>query len=266
MNELANNSIDLIVTSPPYGVGLEYEEHLRTIQDYMKLITSVLRECKRVLKPDGRICWNVAFTATFKGEKTKNYPDALFSPFKQSIYAFDEVGLPIRDFITWYKMASDKGKSCWGSWRSATAPYLKHDAEMIIVGFKEIWKKQREWKGPSMTKDEFMQYCRDFWKFRPETQDTQHPAPFPVQLPMRCIKLYSLPGDIILDPFLGSGTTLLAARMIDNRIAIGYEINDDYKEIIYEKTKLNLPDLLKKYFPTPLTLLDYLKQEPVVIK
>ncbi len=122
-----------------------------------------------------------------------------------------------------------------GSWLSASAPFVIAPVEVIVVLYKEQWKKVSGSKKSDITKDEFMKWTNGVWTFMGENKKRiGHPAPFPVELPKRCIKLFSFVGDTILDPFLGRGTSLIACAMT-NRKGIGVNIDRKYCELAKQR-------------------------------
>jgi len=226
LKELPKNSIDLVVTSPPYNVGMEYEE-IMPEDDYTEFLTEVFKGIKRVLKPDGRVCWNVPYQMAPKGN--------VFSPWYCSVMAMRKAGLKYRDNITWDQCNSDND-TAWGSWCSASAPWLRHMTEAIIVGYKDQWKKLKKGKS-DITRDEFLKYVLDLWRMPCASRKKyKHPAPFPEELPYRCIKLFSYIGDVVLDPFVGSGTTAAVAAKT-NRHFIGIDIVEEYCLIAEKRVK-----------------------------
>jgi site-specific DNA-methyltransferase (adenine-specific) len=221
LRKLPEESVDLVVTSPPYNVGKEYEEPM-TEEEYTDFLTEVFLGLKKVLKKDGRICWNVPY------QMTNPYRE-IFSPWYCSFVALRKAGLKYRDNITWNQLNSDND-TAWGSWRSASAPWLRHMTEAIIVAYKETWKKQNKGKS-DLTRDEFLKFVLDLWGMPTASRKKiGHPAPFPEELPYRCIKLFSYVNDIVLDPFLGGGTTALVALKLGRKF-VGIEINRGYCEM-----------------------------------
>ena len=212
-------SVDLVVTSPPYGVGKDYEVDVGK-EEYTKLVWDTCNGLKLVLKPDGRFCCNVPLTM--------NYNKTLSLVMHKWMTAFLGTGLNIRDIIIWNQSNSGDA-TAWGSFKSASSPWLRHQCECIIVGFKDQWKKIR--KGESdITTDEFMKYVVDLWTM-PCARHPDHPAVFPNELPYRCIKLFSYTGDVVLDPFCGTGTTLETAKGL-GRSSIGIDKLGKYCDII----------------------------------
>ena len=224
IGEIPDNTVDCVITSPPYCVGKEYEAELH-IDTYEDFIYRVMCAIKRVLKDDGRICWNVPYQMYTK-EMVKEV-----SQWAITYNALTRAGLCIRDNITWEQNNSDND-TAWGSFASASAPWLRHQTEAIIVAYNNQWKKQH--KGIStITNAEFMKYVIDIWKM-PTARRIGHPAPYPLELPNRCIKLFTYQNDLVLDPFAGSGTTCLAAKQL-NRRYIGIDKIEKYCDIARER-------------------------------
>ena len=220
MSELPDNSVHLMITSPPYNVGKEYDEDL-TLDEYLSMLKRVWKETYRVLAPGGRACINVA-----------NIGRKPYLPLSAFIVSdMLELGYLMRGEIIWNKGAS-AGTSCaWGSWLAASNPVLRDVHEYILVFCKLDFKRE---KGEStIGKEDFIGSTKSIWDISAESaKKVGHPAPFPVELPTRLIELYSFKGDIVLDPFMGSGTTAIAAEKT-NRQWIGYDISQEYIEIAY---------------------------------
>lgn len=210
-----DNSIDVVITSPPYNVGKEYEVGVSEVE-YNTMIHSVCNELTRILKPDGRFCINVPMT--MNSEDTTRY--TMFD-WEQAII---KSGLSMRDYIVWNQSNSGNA-TAWGSFKSASSPWLRHQSEMILIGYNNQWKKIN--KGESdITKEEFMKYIVDLWTMSC-ARSKWHPAIYPEELPRRCIKLFSYVGDTILDPFVGSGTTMKVARDLGRNV-IGIDRDKGY--------------------------------------
>lgn len=226
LKTLEDESIDLIVTSPPYGVGMEYEKDISQ-KEYSKLVMNSCEEFKRVLKQDGRICCNVPFSM--------NYENSTSFVMHKWMTAILEAGLNVRDIIVW-NQSNSGNQTSWGSWKSCSSPWIRHQCECIVVGFKNQWKKID--KGESdMTSDEFLKYVVDMWTM-PCARSKWHPAVFPEELPHRCIKLFSYVGDTVLDPFCGTATVLKVARNL-SRNAIGIERKTKYCNKIRNSNAFN---------------------------
>jgi site-specific DNA-methyltransferase (adenine-specific) len=217
MKCLPDCSIHLVVTSPPYNVQKEYDQDL-SLEDYLALLNRVWAETYRVLVPGGRACINVANLGR------KPYIPLHTFIIEQML----EIGFLMRGEIIWDKAASASPSTAWGSWMSASNPVLRDVHEYILVFSKDGFRRPQEERENTIQKEDFLAWTKSVWQF-PAVQAKKigHPAPFPVELPHRCIQLYTYMGDVVLDPFAGSGTTLLAAKQ-DARHFVGYEINPDY--------------------------------------
>ncbi len=221
LKELPDRCIHLMVTSPPYNVGKEYDEDL-TLEEYLAFIEEVMREVYRVLVWGGRVCFNVA-----------NVGRKPYIPLHAYlIQRFEKVGFLFRGEIIWDKGESISGAStAWGSWKSAVNPILRDQHEYIIVLSKGSFKRERGSKADTITREEFLELTRSVWRFPPESaKKVKHPAPFPEELPYRCIQLYTFKGDVVLDPFAGSGTTCIAA-LKTRRHFIGIDIEEKYVDM-----------------------------------
>tara|TARA_E500000331_G_scaffold278151_1_gene271025 strand:- start:2345 stop:3181 length:837 start_codon:yes stop_codon:yes gene_type:complete len=226
MNELIDNCISLTVTSPPYNIGKDSDEDLSD-DEYWKMITKVFEEVYRVTESGGRLVVNVA-----------NLGRKPYIPFsKYFIEIILEIGFMMRGEIIWQKSKGANANFAWGSWLSPSNPVIRDIHEYCLVFSKDSMKNST--KGEStIEKEEFMESTLSIWNISPaRAKKIGHPAPFPVELAKRFINLYSFKNDLILDPFIGSGSTAIAARLLD-RDYIGYELNPDYVAI----TKSRLED------------------------
>ena len=217
MDELPDCSIHLVVTSPPYNSQKEYDQDL-SLEEYLELLERVWKETYRVLVPGGRACINVA-----------NLGRKPYLPLHSLIIEqMLEIGYLMRGEIIWDKAASASPSTAWGSWCSASNPVLRDVHEYILVFSKGSFQRPQDERENSIQKEDFLTWTKSVWQF-PAVQARQigHPAPFPIELPHRCIQLYTYKGDVVLDPFAGSGTTCLAAKQ-DGRRFVGYEINPEY--------------------------------------
>ncbi len=234
LKKLPDNCVHLMVTSPPYNVGKEYDADL-TLGEYLDFIEEVMREVYRTLVWGGRICFNVA-----------NLGRKPYIPLHAYlIQRFEEIGFLFRGEIIWDKGEAVSGAStAWGSWRSAVNPILRDQHEYIIVMSKGSFKREKkQGKEDTITRDEFLEFTRSVWKFQPESaKRVGHPAPFPEELPYRCIQLYTFKGDVVLDPFVGSGTTCVAALKA-GRHFVGIDINEEYVKISEKRIKQCLYEL-----------------------
>ena len=216
MNELPDNSVGLMITSPPYNVGKDYDEDL-TIEEYLGLLRRVFTETYRVLEPGGRACINIANS----GRKP-------YIPLSHHIsLMMMDIGFLMRGEIIWVKAEGANGSCAWGSFRSPSNPTLRDIHEYILVFSKSDFK--RAYAGEStISRDDFLRDTLSVWRFNPESATKiGHPAPFPIELPSRLINLYSYKGDLILDPFMGSGTACVAAKRLE-RDYICYDIDEKY--------------------------------------
>ena len=233
MHELPDNSVHLMVTSPPYNVGKEYDDDLG-LDEYMGLLKRVFQETYRVLAPGGRACINVA-----------NIGRKPYLPLNAMItLSMLEVGFLMRGEIIWNKDAS-AGTSCaWGSWCSPSNPVLRDVHEYIMVYSKEDYSMKSDSKQSTMVRDEFLAWTKSIWTMPAESaKKVKHPAPFPVELPRRLINLYTYKGDIVLDPFMGSGTTAVAG-IESNRKFVGYDTAEEYVNIARTRISNLTPKLL----------------------
>ena len=219
MAGLRDNSVQLMVTSPPYNVGKEYDEDL-TLPEYLAFLKRVWVETYRVLVPGGRACINVA-----------NLGRKPYIPLHTFIARdMSELGFLMRGEIIWDKGASASASTAWGSWQSATNPTLRDVHEYILIFSKGSYRRSRpEDRKDTITKEQFLEFTRSIWNFPAESaRKIGHPAPFPVELPYRLIQLYTFENEIVLDPFMGSGQTGLAA-LKSSRHFVGYELNSEYQ-------------------------------------
>lgn len=217
MEELPDNSIHLMITSPPYNVGKEYDENL-TLNEYLGFLKKIWKEIKRVLVPGGRACINIA-----------NLGRKPYIPLHAFIIRdMLELGFLMRGEIIWNKASSSSPSTAWGSWLSAKNPTLRDIHEYILVFSKGMYTRENLGRKSTISKDEFLEFTKSVWTFPAESAiKVGHPAPFPVELPYRLIQLYTFENEVVLDPFIGSGQTAIAAIKAHRRY-VGYEINEEY--------------------------------------
>lgn len=216
-------TIDLIVTSPPYNVGIKYNSHDDKMfyEDYLSFTREWLAKCYRLLKDDGRFCLNIPLDKNKGGQQSVGADLTTIAK---------EIGFKYHSTIIWNE-GNISRRTAWGSWLSASAPYVIAPVELIVILYKKTWKKTSGSRKSDISKKEFMEWTNGMWTFMGESKKrVGHPTPFPIELPRRCIKLFSFIDDVVLDPFMGSGTTLLAAYL-NNRKAVGIEIDKTYCEL-----------------------------------
>jgi len=232
MKELPNNSIHLIVTSPPYNVGMNYKQSddRKPYLEYLKFLEGVFRECYRVLIRGGRIAVNCPATVLQSASSKMAYLSL------DICLMLRKIGFLDREWVCWIKGPRGEilGKSTsWGSWRSPSCPYTRDASEFIIVMDKETHKREDKKGMNDIAAEEFLLYSSNCWYFPPETRKL-HPAPFPEELPLRLIKFYTWKDDIVLDPFVGSGTTAVVAKKLGRRF-IGIDISEEYCRMARER-------------------------------
>lgn len=220
MCELPDNSIHLMVTSPPYNVTKDYDKDL-TLKEYLNMLKKVWIETYRVLVPGGRACINVA-----------NLGRKPYIPLHSYIIdAMAEIGFLMRGEIIWNKASSASPSTAWGSWLSAANPVLRDIHEYILIFSKESFSLLNTRKESTISKEEFLEYTKSVWTFSAvSAKKVGHPAPFPEELPHRLIKLYTYQDDVVLDPFVGSGTTCISA-LKNKRKFVGYDNDADYAKL-----------------------------------
>jgi modification methylase len=219
MGELPDSCVHLAVTSPPYNVGKTYDQDL-TLAEYRQLLKAVFSEVFRVLVDGGRACVNVA-----------NLGRKPYIPLHSYVIAdMLDIGFLMRGEIVWNKGSSAGASTAWGSWQSASNPSLRDTHEYILVFSKGSFSRLAGNRQDTISKEEFLSYTKSVWEFPAESANrVGHPAPFPVELPLRCIQLYTFQGDFVLDPFCGVGSTCVAAIRA-GRHFLGYDASKEYVE------------------------------------
>jgi DNA modification methylase len=241
MAEVADGSVALVVTSPPYFAGKQYEQELdrdgvpASYLEYLDMLAAVFAECARALEPGGRIAVNVANL----GRKPYR---SLAGDVVHILQ--DDLGLLLRGELVWQKAEGASGSCAWGSFRSAANPVLRDITERVVVASKgrfdrALSVKEREARGlpwrSTVGTDDFMALTLDLWPLPPESaRRVGHPAPFPVELPEKLIALYTFADDLVLDPFMGSGSALVAAARLGRRY-IGYDTDPAYVALARER-------------------------------
>jgi len=227
MSELPSNSVHLVVTSPPYNVGKEYDKDL-DLNEYREFLKRVFREVKRVLVPGGRLCINIA-----------NLGRKPYLPLHAYIIQdMLDLGFLMRGEIIWNKAGGGSPSTAWGSWLSAKNPTLRDQHEYILVFSKDTFTRQNPFgRKSTISREEFLEFTKSVWTFPAvSAKEIGHPAPFPVELPYRLIQLYTFEGEVVLDPFMGSGQTAIAA-LKSKRFYVGYEIVLEYIELAQKRIK-----------------------------
>lgn len=241
MNALPDASVALVVTSPPYFAGKQYEQDLEhaaipsSYLEYLDMLRSVFKECVRVLEPGGRIAVNVA-----------NLGRKPFRSLAADVIAIlqDDLGLLLRGEIVWQKAEGSSGSCAWGSYKKAVNPVLRDVTERVVVASKGRFDRAvdstaRQQRGlphkSTIMTDDFLNLTLDLWQIPTESaKRVGHPAPFPAELPEKLIELYTYEGDLVLDPFVGSGSTLVAASRLKRRY-VGYDLDASYLEIAKQR-------------------------------
>lgn len=226
MKELPDNCVHLMITSPPYNVSKEYDEDL-TLEEYLTLLKNVFTETHRVLVNGGRACINVANLGRKPYIPLSDYVSRMMI----------KIGFNMRGEIIWNKASSASPSTAWGSWLSAANPILRDIHEYILIFSKGIYSRDSRNKESTISKEQFLEWTKSIWTMNAESaRRVGHPAPFPEELPNRLIQLYSFKDDVILDPFMGSGTTALSALKSERRF-VGYDISQDYVKLA--NTRIN---------------------------
>jgi site-specific DNA-methyltransferase (adenine-specific) len=245
MSEVPDASVALVVTSPPYFAGKQYETALGEGHvpgdyiEYLTMLRDVLAECVRTLEPGGRIAINVANL----GRRPYRSLAADVTTILQ-----DDLRLLLRGEVIWQKQRGASGSCAWGSYQSPANPVLRDTTERVIIASKGRFDRVgRGSAGPgesgvaTIPGDEFMEATLDVWEIPAESATrVGHPAPFPVALVERCIQLFTYEGDVVLDPFMGSGTSAVAA-VNTRRHYIGYDTDAGYVRRARERVESMVP-------------------------
>jgi len=225
--KIAKGTIDLVVTSPPYNVDIQYNSHddRGTYAEYLDFSSRWMKRCHGWLKSDGRFCLNIPLDKNKGGQQSVGADLTTIAK---------EAGFSYHSTIIWNE-GNISRRTAWGSWASASAPYVIAPVELIVVLYKDSWKKTSGSRESDISKEEFMAWTNGLWTFNGESKKkVGHPAPFPVELPFRCMKLFSFVDDTVLDPFMGSGSTLLAASRCQRK-GVGIEIDTRYCELAQKR-------------------------------
>ena len=257
-----NESVDLVITSPPYNVDIQYNSHKDDVSyaDYLEFSNKWMARCYEWLKDEGRFCLNIPLDKNKGGQQSVGAD--LTTLAKQ-------VGFHYHSTIIWNE-GNISRRTAWGSWKSASAPYVIAPVELIVVLYKAKWKKTSGSKVSDIERDEFLDWTNGLWVLDDENKSSDitpneitewtnrmwvfngeskkrigHPAPFPIELPRRCIKLFSYVDDVVLDPFCGSGTTIIAA-VNNNRQGIGIDVDKKYCELARKRILGIAPEIKPK--------------------
>lgn len=224
MHQLPDYSVHLMVTSPPYNAQKDYDQDL-SIAEYRQMLRNTFLETYRVLVTGGRACINIA-----------NLGRKPYLPLHAFIIEdMLDIGFVMRGEIIWDKGSSASSSTAWGTWLSAVNPVLRDVHEYILVFSKESFSRRVDPGDSTIERDDFLELTKSVWSFPAESaRKIGHPAPFPEELPRRLIQLYTFMGDVVLDPFCGSGTTCVAAKRLDRRY-VGYDIHDEYLQLAQER-------------------------------
>jgi len=225
LKQLETGSVDLIVTSPPYNIGMEYDvyDDNKEWKDYYLWCSKWLKECFRVLKEDGRLCLNHYISLGTAKFRT--------APLMELNTITLNIGFKHHSVVIWMDRTLAK-RTAWGSWLSASAPYINSPFEGILILYKNQWKKLKKGENTIKKKD-FIELTRGIWNIPTERKQLTK-ANFPIELPLKCIDLLSYEKDLIVDIFMGSGTTAMACKQL-NRKYIGFEISERYCKIANER-------------------------------
>ena len=236
------DSVDLVVTSPPYNVDIQYNSHRDDISylEYLEFSRKWMTRCYQWLKDEGRFCLNIPLDKNKGGQQSVG---ADLTTIAKGI------GFKYHSTIIWNE-GNISRRTAWGSWKSASAPFVIAPVELIVVLYKNRWKKTGGSRVSDITRDDFMDWTNGLWTFNGESKKkVGHPAPYPIELPRRCIKLFSYVDDVVLDPFCGSGTTLIAA-VNNGRRGIGIDVDKKYCELARKRilaltsaTQVELPKI-----------------------
>ncbi|WP_457627325.1 DNA-methyltransferase [Persephonella sp.] len=241
MKEISTNEVNLIITSPPYFNYVKYGKgigHETTYDEYLLNLKKVFEECHRVLSPGGTFVINITnMKSRLKVEK-KSF---LYPLVANVIKIMADIGFIFFDEIIWVKGNANngalKGKPLFGSYPYPPTPKILDSIFENILVFRKEGKRKKVDKSikesSKLTKEEWIEYTKGIWFIEPDRK-AKHPATFPIEIPKRLIKMYSFKGDVVLDPFAGTGTTLIAAYILDRK-SIGYEINNCFKEEFIQK-------------------------------
>lgn len=240
MDALPDRCVHLMVTSPPYNVTKVYDADL-SLSEYLGLLERVFQETFRVLVEGGRACVNVA-----------NLGRKPYIPLSDHISRLmAKIGFLQRGEVIWAKGAGAGVSMAWGSWRSAANPVLRDTHEYILVFSKGTFSRSGKGRVSTIGREEFMEWTKSVWFMNTQSaRSVGHPAPFPVELPARLIQLYTFAGDVVLDPFMGSGSTAIAAQSAD-RAWVGYEADAVYAALAEKRISAAVKEIESRRVKDP---------------
>lgn len=230
MKQIPENFIDLVLTSPPYNIGIQYDTYKdkKPFNSYWQWCEEWITEVYRILKPDGRCV--IVHYLSYGNSKYKCSPIAMLDNIQRKI------GFQHHAIVIWFDITRVK-YTAWGSWLSASSPYVNSPCEGLLITYKHHWTKLHKGKS-TISKEEFIEGCGGIWNIG-TARNKEHPAVFPDKLASRVIKLFSYEGDTVLDPFNGIGTTTKVAYEL-GRNFIGIDISPKYCELATQRININL--------------------------
>jgi len=222
LSKFPSDIVNIVFTSPPYNVGIEYEDWNDNLsyENYKKWCYEWSKLLYKVLAPDGRLCLNHYLSCGTSKRR--------FAPIMDLNCMLEDIGFHHYGVAIWWDVTLSK-RTAWGSWLSSSAPYLNSPFEAVLVMYKDRWKRLRKGK-TDISKEMFMEISSGVWRIQPERNRKLHPAPFPEKLVEYVLRFFSFEDDIVLDPFIGSGTTAVVADKL-NRYWVGIELSEKYCEV-----------------------------------
>jgi DNA modification methylase len=250
LRSIADGIVTLVVTSPPYNLKIDYASAAddQPYKDYVKWLSAVFKECYRTLRKGGRLIINIDSMTNRQDDKQEEYIRDIRTDLANEL---KPMGFKFFGEHVWYKSSKDPThgggqfngkKTAWGSYMSPSTPAVRRNHEYILVYSKEQFKleKTADSGEPDITSEEFTNFIASTWSMQPETRNlADHPVPFPIEFPVRCLKLYSYPNDIVLDPFNGTGTTTYAAHCLKRRY-IGIDMDANYCKFAEERIEASV--------------------------
>lgn len=242
LKTIPDDCISLIFTSPPYNVGILYgnRNDREPYIQYIQWLKDIMKECYRVLRTGGRLIINIDSMVNHENDNAPSKNNNTHLEYYRPVYADlinngREIGLNFFTEICWFKHQVVGRATAWGSYMSASTPIIRRNHEYLLIWSKGDWKLEGDSEQSDMTDEEFQAWTMSFWHIQPETRAKGgHPAPFPEELARRCIKLFCYRGDIVLDPFMGSGTTAYVAKQL-SRNFIGIDNDPHWVEFAQKR-------------------------------